>query len=234
MATGDTEPVEVQVFGRSGLPLTGKTDIKIRVRRHNDDLYFDWTDNTFKSGGSVAQMLQALSEVSASLSPGIYRLNVGAHVRGFNTGAVTNPGIEDIYDVTIVQDSGLDAVGLPVGFEIKVGRYVDKIAGLPGNVADAVWDEMQADHVVANSFGDLMRRVVALQKENYFIDNMTYNTKGLLLAGRIRLFATKAAAAAATDGGTGEGEFAIYSFDTTEKPGPHEERAATARSVRDS
>jgi len=230
--TDSIEPIEIQIFDELNRPLTGKTDIVVQVRRISDDFLLDWTDDRLKAPFVVVQRHLSLSEVSATYSPGLYRLNTWPHTNGLNLGAIANHGVDDIYDVTISQDSGTDAMGLPLGFEMKVGNFADKIAGLPMNVANAVWDAMQADHTLAGSFGLLLQRIVALQKENYYIDNMTYNTQGLMLTGRIRLFATKAAAVAATAGGTGEGEFATYSFDTTAVSGKPE-RAATARSVRD-
>lgn len=221
---GAKEPIEVQLFDQFGQPLAGKTDIYVRIRRHQDDLYYDWSDDTFKAPGSVVQMNEVLQEISATYSPGIYRLNTVTHVRGWDTSLITNGGNTDVYEITIVQVGGTDAVGLPVGYELHVDPA--------GNIAAAIWDAAQSDHTIAGSFGDLLRRVAALQKENYFIDQMTYNPQGLMLTGRIRLFVTKAAALAATDGGVGEGEFATYSFDTTETVGSPE-RARTARSVRD-
>ena len=231
--TGATEPVEVQVAGFDNLPLLGKTSIKLHIRRIQDGYYLDWSDNTFKAGSAVVQMLIALSEVSPTYSPGVYELDTAPHVKGLNTAAIINAVVNDVYDVTVVQDADYDAPGLPVGFEIKLGApFADKIEALPGSVAGAVWDEMQLSHVLAGSFGDLIRRIVGLQKENYFIDGMTYNSRGLLLSGRVRIFPDKTTTQAATDGGSGEGEIGTYAFTTTEVTG-HIERAATARSVRD-
>jgi len=230
--TDSIEPIEIQIFDRYGIPLTSKTDIVIQIRRIADDFLLDWTDDHLKTPASVIQRLLPLSEISATYHPGLYRLNTWPHTNGLNLSAIVNHGVDDIYDVTIFQSGGTDAAGLPLGFEMKVGDLADKIAGLPTNVADAVWDAMQTDHTLAGSFGLLLQRIVALQKENYYIDNMTYNTQGLMLTGRIRLFTTKATALAATPGGSGEGEFATYSFDTTSISGKPE-RAATARSVRD-
>jgi hypothetical protein len=235
VTTDSTEPIEIQIFGQDGIPLPGKIDIVIQLRRISDSLYLDWTDNTLKLPAAVVQRHQILSEVSATYSPGLYRLNSLDHPNGLHLDRIINRGTNDIYDVTILQAGGTDAVGLPLGFEMKVGFLADNIASIssmPTDIADAVWDALQADHTVAHSFGDMMRRIVALQKENYFIDEMTYNTQGLLLTGRIRLFTTRTEALAATDGGAGEGEFATYSFDTTPVSGKPE-RPLTARSVRD-
>lgn len=203
--TDGKEPIEIQVFNKfTGKPLTGKTDIKMRIRRHSDDFYYDWVDDTFKAFVSVGLIAQALSEVHPTRSPGIYRLNTANHVLGFDTSKITNPGTDDIYEVTILQDGGVDAGGLPTGFELKVGNFLDTLI-----------------------------RVVALQKENYFIDQTNYNTEGLLLSGRIRLFRTRAQVLAASDGGVGEGEFATYTLVSTPKA-TAPERADIVTSVRDS
>lgn len=227
---GAREPIEIIVVDINGQPLTGKTDICIQIRRHQDDYYFDWSDNTFKTPSTVVTRHQALAEVSSAYSPGVYRLNIGPrHIKGFDTTAITNPGTADVYDIDVVQTVGTDAAGLPQGYELQI---YDLSVGLPAAIADAVWNAMQTDYRLAGSFGELLQRIVALQKENYFIDNMVYNTQGLMLSGRIRLFRTKTETDAATNGGSSEGEFATYAFTTTPTPG-RPERAATAKSVRE-
>jgi len=234
LQTGGVEPVEIQLFSSmTHQPLVSKTDIQVSVRRQQDDWYLDWDDNTFKLAVDVTRLWEGMEEVNHDNRKGLYRLNTPEHAVGLHTAAITNPGVDDIYDVTIRQYPGTDAEGLPMGFEIKMGSLADKIYGLPTSVVNAVWDEMQADHTLAGSFGDLLRRVVALQKENYYIDKMTYSTRGLLLTGRMRLFPDKATALGATENGLGEGEFATYTFISTEVPG-HSERAETVRSIRDS
>lgn len=121
---GNIEPIIVFAIGADGDPLPGKTDIKVKIRRQSDGKYFDWSDNTFKVGASVSQMLQALEEVQATYSPGEYRLNTVVHVNGFNTSLVTNPISDDTYFVVADQDGGSDAVNLPQTGEIKVGTFV--------------------------------------------------------------------------------------------------------------
>jgi hypothetical protein len=234
LPTGETEPVEIQLFNKNdGDELVGAADIVVSVRRLSDGYYYDWTNEEFRVHTSVAQLYETLVEVDSTRRPGLYRLNTPSHAGGFDTSKIGNAGTDDIYDVSITQSTNDTAAGLPSGFEIKMGALADKIAGLPDDVADAIWDALQADHQVANSFGELLQRIVALQKEHYFIDQTTYNTEGLLLSGRMRLFRTKAAVQAATDGGTGEGEFATYTLVTTPKGGAPE-RADLVRSVRDS
>jgi hypothetical protein len=228
--TGGKEPVEIQLFNKdTGVALVGSTTIEASVRRLSDDYYLDWDDDTLKGAG-VGTMWQALSQIDATNRPGLYQLDTANHVKGLDTSKFVNPGTDDIYEVTI-RDSADLAADLPSGFEIKTGALADKINGLPDSVAQAVWDALQADHKVAGSFGDMMRRIVALQKEHYYIDNTSYNDEGLLLFGRVRLFESETATNNATYGGSGEGEFATYELTTTPKTATPE-RAHEVRSVR--
>jgi hypothetical protein len=228
---GDREPIEVQITDRyTRQPLVDKTNIVIQVRRINDDLYLDWDDNELKDPALATTLQVALKQVSKDYSPGLYQLDHAPdHLRGLDTSQITNAGSDDVYDITVVQAGGSDAEGLPVGYELHLRQEVT----LPSEIADAVWNAMQADHTVLNSFGDLMRRIVALQKEHYVIDNMVHNTQGLLTEARIRLFENKADVLAATDGGSGEGEFATYTF-VTLPDGSRPALADVVRSVRDS
>lgn len=125
--TGQTEPIVALIIDVNGDELTGKTDIKIRIRRVSDGFYFDWSDDTFKAGGSVSQLLEVLSEVSATLSPGEYHLDTASHVDGFDTSQIVNAADDDVYFVTAIQDGGTDAANVPMIGEIKVGSFVDDI-----------------------------------------------------------------------------------------------------------
>jgi len=80
-------------------------------------------------------------------------------------------------------------------------------------IADAVLEELISEHWTnADSLAGALRLVRGLAKRNFVLDNTTFNSKGLLTVGRLRLFDTKAAAGAATDGGSGEGEFAALTI----------------------
>jgi len=125
--TGQKEPIVALIVDANGNELTGKTDIKIKIRRLSDGFYFDWADDTFRSGGAVSQLLQALSEVSGTYSPGEYQLNTASHVDGFDTSVITNAADDDVYFITAIQDSGTDAANVPLIGEIKVGNFVDDI-----------------------------------------------------------------------------------------------------------
>lgn len=123
--TGEKEPVSVMVVDEVGQPALGLSNIKIKIRRTSDNLYLDWSDNTFKA--LPTQMLQQLAEVSALLSPGEYFLNTTTHSGGFDTSTLgaTNP-IES-FVIVAVQDGGGIGANMPQMGEIKMGGYVDQI-----------------------------------------------------------------------------------------------------------
>ena len=53
-----------------------------------------------------------------------------------------------------------------------------------------------------DDLASMLIRVLGLVHENVFIDNTTYDANSMLLTARLRVFATKAEAQAATDGGS--------------------------------
>ena len=122
--SGATEPIQVFVLDRAGEPLTGKTDLYIRIRRGNGD-YLDWDDMTFDPAVWV-RLDEPLVEVDATLAPGIYEV-----VGGLDTGAITNPNADDNLVIIPVQDPGDDAV-LPLPGELKVGQWVDDLEDIKG------------------------------------------------------------------------------------------------------
>jgi len=77
-------------------------------------------------------------------------------------------------------------------------------------VADAVWDEALSGHMAAGSAGLALFLAKGLAQCNYVLDNTEFNASGMMTAGRIRVFATPQAAAAATEGGSDEGEVATF------------------------
>jgi hypothetical protein len=203
--TGDTEPVVAVVLSLSGERLTGKTDIKAKIRRLSDDQFFDWDDNTFKSPDLVVQLLETLSEVSSTYSPGVYQLDTANHQNGFDTSVISNAEENDTYYVTAVQDGGTDAANLPLDGEIKVGQYVDDL-----------------------------KIILGLVQSNFFLDQTIYNGAGLLTSGRIRIFPDKTTTDSATDGGAGEGELASFQVTSVAEPVPAESLPATYKVTRES
>jgi hypothetical protein len=121
---GDIETIGIIAVDFSGALLPGKTDLKVKIRRRSDGGYFDWSDDTFKPGVLVAQMLQALQQVSATYSPGEYKLSTATHINGFNTSLITNPVNEDTYFIIVIQDGGTDVANVPQFGEIRVEKFV--------------------------------------------------------------------------------------------------------------
>lgn len=128
---GEKEPIVVLVVNSEGQPLTGKTNIKIKIRRNSDGFYFDWSNNTFKAEVSVASLLQALVEISPTASPGEYELNKPGHIHGFDTSTIVNPNAVDDYFITCVQDGGTDATNVPMMGELKVTPVDDTVDHTP-------------------------------------------------------------------------------------------------------
>lgn len=65
-------------------------------------------------------------------------------------------------------------------------------------VAASVWNALLGDYQAAGSIGEALTVIRGLLQYNYILDQTDYNTKGLLVSGRIRVFPTKAD----TDAGT--------------------------------
>lgn len=123
--TGEKEPIVVLIVDQNGDPLTGLSNIEIKVRRGSDGFYLDWSDNVFKA--SPTQLLEALEEISATFSPGEYQLNTPTHVDGLDTSTFVQLVDEEQYFVTCVQDGADTASNVPQIGEIKVGGFVDDI-----------------------------------------------------------------------------------------------------------
>lgn len=65
-------------------------------------------------------------------------------------------------------------------------------AGTDAAIAAAVWNSSLADYLTAGSIGEALFTIRGLLQYNYVLDQTDYNNKGLLVSGRIRIFASKA------------------------------------------
>ena len=238
-------PIVALALDIASVPITGLTNLYISIRRTSDDMWLDFSDHTFKPAGWVVRQTP-MEEISASLAPGLYRHRFDTDNYAPDTYCTTVQQIPPtVFTQTLVDELSVGTAGYLTTEEVTASVWdstqgasvinnitqlgVD-IAGIPAAAAAQVWDALQADYHATGSFGDLVRRIVALQKENYFIDNTTYNSRGVMLTGRMRIFANQAGVATATAGGTGQGEIGTYQFTTTTAAG-HPELAATVRSV---
>jgi hypothetical protein len=234
--TGAKEPIEVMVLDTYGDPLTGKSDVVVKIRRQSDDFVYDWSDDEFKPPVSVASLSYPLVEVDSVNSPGEYRLDKAGHDNGFDTSTIVNPVNNDTYTITVTEDVANDAANLPAVGEIKVGQFVDEIP-------DFSDDEKTEIKTVLGITGTgtpddsptagVLSLVLGLVQNNFFLDSTLYNDQGLLVGGRIRIFPTKSDTNLATDGGSGEGELATFSIVTEPEASPNEAFAKTYKVTRE-
>ena len=142
-----------------------------------------------------------------------------------------------------VDTSALDEAEYVILFKVLVG-YTTAITvdGLSiysrivdyGAIADAVWDEVLSEHSVVGTTGEAMMVIRGLVQQNFLLDSTAYNTKGLLVAGRIRIFGNKDDVLAATDGGVGEGEIATFNIQVANEASPDEDKVKMYKVTRES
>ena len=94
-------------------------------------------------------------------------------------------------------------------------------------IRDAILDAARSGHVTTGTIGEGIALGTSLLQGNFYMDNIVNGPDGMTSA-RIRCFHTGSAVAAATSGGTGEGEFATFTV-TTIYVGPN--KVATHRVV---
>ena len=98
------------------------------------------------------------------------------------------------------------------------------IAAIPtaATIVDALLDEVcdSTHHFTSNTVGEFVTIVRGISQQNWVMDNTTYDANGFMTAARIRIFATKTAANAATNGGSGEGEIATFTVTGTPETSP--------------
>ncbi len=126
--SGDVEPILVLALDELREPVVGKTDVKLRIYRKHDDWFLDWSDNQFKPAASVTIIEIQMEEVNGVYNPGEYRLNYGAHIKGFNPASISNAENEDIYFFVADQSSGVDISNMPQIGQIRVGGVIDSVS----------------------------------------------------------------------------------------------------------
>lgn len=138
--TGEVELIRVYAVDGDSQPLTGLTDLYVRLERASDGFFLDWNDYTWKGSGWTT-LNQLLAELDATNLPGLYSVP-----GGFNHTTATNENANDIYTVYAVQTPGTNA-RLPGPGSFRVGYWVDQIfADLPPAISDDVWEDALGDH----------------------------------------------------------------------------------------
>lgn len=146
---------------------------------------------------------------------GLYEVAIVASAgNGFATGRQYSSYVEAVV-------GGVTA-RVPVGgiasFNLTTRGPDDAVSANVLNIAaivTAVLDELLTAHAVTGSVGDAIAIAAGLLQGNFFMDQTNNTNPNGQTASRLRIFRTGVAAAAATDGGTGEGEFATFLVTTT-------------------
>lgn len=97
------------------------------------------------------------------------------------------------------------------------------------DIANAVLDALLTGHAVVGSVADGIAIAAGLLQGNFYMDQTNNTDPNGQTQARLRVFRTGAATALATDGGSGQGEFATFIVTTT-YIGPN--KIATHRAVR--
>jgi hypothetical protein len=141
------------------------------------------------------------SDGSPVASPAVSELGDGWY-------AATVPNYDTTKDYVVTWDGG---AGLPAGERYAFGASACETKEA---IAGAVLDEEILDHLAPGSHGEAMALIRGLMQHNFQLDQTTYNTDGLLLAGRLRVWDS-----AANVGQAVTGLLATYTISTTPEPG---------------
>ena len=131
--TGDTEQLQVYATTASGAPLTGATDLYVRVWRKSDGFFLDWNDMTFKSAGWTT-LNGLLTQVNATNLAGVYQ-------RALATGSITNHVTDDEFVIYPLQTPGTNA-RLPSPGNLIVGQWRDQV--------DTTFDKLPDNNIMGS------------------------------------------------------------------------------------
>ena len=113
---GATEPIVVST-GKTGQTVT------IRICRHSDGFFLDWSDDSFKAVGVVVTLDQALVAKDATNAPGIYQLASVTHPSGLDTSILGLSAAVD--DVLVVISTATSPVSRLDPAELRLKCLVD-------------------------------------------------------------------------------------------------------------
>lgn len=63
------------IYDANGVGVTGSTELKLKIKRDSDDLFYDFNDNTFKASGHVT-IAAIMIDIDATNIPGEYEHSV--------------------------------------------------------------------------------------------------------------------------------------------------------------
>jgi len=94
------------------------------------------------------------------------------------------------------------------------GNVSANVANTP-TVVNAILDELLTGHAIVGSVADGIAIAAGMLQGNFLMDQTNNADPNGQTAARLRVFRTGVATAAATDGGSGQGEFATFVVTTT-------------------
>jgi hypothetical protein len=92
---------------------------------------------------------------------------------------------------------------------------------------EAVLDAVLLDHLTSGSVGEALALIKGLVQDNFVLDQTTYNTRGVLLTGRIRLFLS------VVDANAGTNPLAVFRITATTRVSPEDDLVTTYKVVRE-
>ena len=139
---------------------TGVTTYTLRIRRDSDGFWYDWSDSTFKAGGSVTTLSQTMTEVDATRAPGLFRVSWPGAAAGDYVALVFNGSTQASEPLTLkvgqLAAPG-DAMGLSAGAITSATFAADSITS--SAVATSAVTEIQAGLATASALGDVQARL---------------------------------------------------------------------------
>jgi hypothetical protein len=213
--------VKVPVKMRSsvtGQPLAGLT-LVIKLRKAGETVftvitptYVDATNGSYELALLAAHVnTSGCAELLITAAGALPNTDTILNVISLNKNDVVRAGLTALPTSVFGTVGGLPLLDANLDISANVTHWL----GVAPNaaVAAAVLDALRSGHVVPGSIGEGIAIAAGLLQGNFFMDNIT-NTANGQTAARMRVFHTGAAAAAATAGGVGQGEFATFLVET--------------------
>lgn len=178
-----------------------------------------------KKGGATSYVT-ITPTLAAVGSSGLLNLALTAsHLDTLGVAAIniTGPGVlpnDDLFIDVVAFDKN---DGVRGGLTALPNAAAGTTSGLPlksdipsaASIRDAILDAARTGHVALGSIGEAIALSASLLQGNFYIDQTDNSSPNGQTAARLRCFSSGVAAAAATSGGSGEGEFATFLVTTT-------------------
>lgn len=177
----------------------GEADYHVRWELFTDAGFTTEAGYTVTSDSVLARDYTTQADLDALNDLSVADVQSALTAQGYTTGRA--PALDNL-------DAAVSSRAVP-------GDQMALTAGAIASAADAVWDEVISGHLTEGTAGHALAALQTLAGPATFTDAVTYDANFRPTQIRRRLFATDAAAAAATVGGSGEGEILTITLDAT-------------------